>query len=827
MANKILQIDLQNDITPQIGSYDNTGNVTPNNWRNEDGVYSLGPTNVDGTTPYYWFTPTREVTDFDLCWEDYQNSQNTSQYHLEIGDSAGNVVLSAFRSNANYYIGPVNVGTPAYQTWHKMLVEVRKASASSSTVTAYVDGKKVATGTSATLITSAKIALLGHVPDSYYWQNAGQRVRYVTIYDRSYSSKGVNLDGIMTTITGFVNKLKGALSTVAFSGSYNDLSDKPTISTVNDGTLTIQKNGTNVATFTANQSTAATANITVPTAVSELTNDSGYLTSSSNLDASKLTSGTVDIARLPQGALERLIKVANEAARYALTIADVQLGDTVQQLDTGIMYIVTDADHLDSAAGYTEYTAGTAASVPWSGVTGKPTFAAVATSGAYSDLTGTPTIPTVNDATLTIQQNGVNVQTFTANASTNATANIQCVDLSTAQTIAGDKDFTGTTGTHDVIPATTDTYDLGSSAKEYNNAYIKALTVNGTAAGDILTHNASEFVPVTGTSALAGSIVPSTDNAYDLGDSTYGFKDIYTNKLYLKGSTIFKLVDDSFICLGGATAQANGANLTLNGKSRSTSTGEFKLEARDGTYTRQLIGKPDGTLSWSNKNVAMQEDVIPRSGGAVITGSRISRTTDTSELSLDGGSGWEHGSTIALFGKDNGGNIFMAVNAGAPTQYNFMYLYPDGTWTWSGTACQTSSDQRLKQQITQIDDDLLTAWEDVELSQFKYNDAVEQKGKDKARLHTGYVVQQIDEACKKHNVDVSKYGLYCHEEYAEETREVEQADGTKKTEVVRPANEHYSLRYTEALIVECAFLRKKLKELTARIEQLEKGNNVK
>ena len=230
MAIKILQIDLQNDITPQIGSYDNAGGVTPNNWRNEDGVYSLGPTNGQGTTPYYWFTPTQEVTDFDLCWEDYQGrSQTTPQYHLEIGDSTGNVVLSAFRQYSTYSIGPVNVGELAYQTWHKILVEIRKASASSSTVTAYVDGKKVATGTSDTLLTSAKIALLGHVPNVYRWQNAGQRLRYVTIYDRSYTSKGINLDSMMTTITGFVNKLKGALSTVAFSGSYNDLSNKPII----------------------------------------------------------------------------------------------------------------------------------------------------------------------------------------------------------------------------------------------------------------------------------------------------------------------------------------------------------------------------------------------------------------------------------------------------------------------------------------------------------------------------------------------------------------------------------------------------------------------
>lgn len=71
------------------------------------------------------------------------------------------------------------------------------------------------------------------------------------------------------------------LATVATSGSYNDLSNKPTIPTVNDATLTIQKNGTSVATFTANSATATTANITVPTATSELTNDSGFITASS------------------------------------------------------------------------------------------------------------------------------------------------------------------------------------------------------------------------------------------------------------------------------------------------------------------------------------------------------------------------------------------------------------------------------------------------------------------------------------------------------------------------------------------------------------------
>lgn len=62
------------------------------------------------------------------------------------------------------------------------------------------------------------------------------------------------------------------------SNSDSFIKNKPTIPTVNNGTLTIQKNGTNVQTFTANQSGNATANITVPTKTSDLTNDSGFKT---------------------------------------------------------------------------------------------------------------------------------------------------------------------------------------------------------------------------------------------------------------------------------------------------------------------------------------------------------------------------------------------------------------------------------------------------------------------------------------------------------------------------------------------------------------------
>lgn len=91
-----------------------------------------------------------------------------------------------------------------------------------------------------------------------------------------------------------------------------------------------------------------------------------------SVDASKIKSGTIDIDRLPQGALERCVVVADDTERFKLTTTFVQKGDTVKVISTKTMYFVVDDTKLSSEAGYEVYTAGTATSVPWSGVTGKP-----------------------------------------------------------------------------------------------------------------------------------------------------------------------------------------------------------------------------------------------------------------------------------------------------------------------------------------------------------------------------------------------------------------------------------------------------------------------
>ena len=87
-----------------------------------------------------------------------------------------------------------------------------------------------------------------------------------------------------------------------------------------------------------------------------------------NLDAAKITSGTIDIERLPATALERCVVVANDAARFALTTASVQVGDTVKVTATKKMYMVIDSSKLSSEAGYEEYFTST----DWSTITNKP-----------------------------------------------------------------------------------------------------------------------------------------------------------------------------------------------------------------------------------------------------------------------------------------------------------------------------------------------------------------------------------------------------------------------------------------------------------------------
>ena len=199
------------------------------------------------------------------------------------------------------------------------------------------------------------------------------------------------------------------LATVATSGAYSDLTGKPTIPTVNDATLTIKRNGTTVQTFSANASSNKTADISVPSNVSDLVNDSGYLTAATLPVAAANTPGVIKVGA-------GLAITDGTLSATGGGTADSVEWDNVLHRPTDVSYWTNDAGYITGAGLATVATSGSyndltnkptipAAQIQsdWTQTTttakdyikNKPTLAAVATSGAYADLSGTPNLATV------------------------------------------------------------------------------------------------------------------------------------------------------------------------------------------------------------------------------------------------------------------------------------------------------------------------------------------------------------------------------------------------------------------------------------------------
>ena len=115
--------------------------------------------------------------------------------------------------------------------------------------------------------------------------------------------------------------IKGKLSTVAVSGSYNDLSNKPTIPAVGNGTVTIKQAGASKGTFTMNQS----GNTTI-----ELTDNNSWrgiqdnLTSTSTTDSLSAAQGKVLNDKFASYVpTSRTVNGKSLSANISLTASDV------------------------------------------------------------------------------------------------------------------------------------------------------------------------------------------------------------------------------------------------------------------------------------------------------------------------------------------------------------------------------------------------------------------------------------------------------------------------------------------------------------------------
>ena len=157
------------------------------------------------------------------------------------------------------------------------------------------------------------------------------------------------------------------------------------------------------------------------------------------------------------------------------------------------------------------------------------------------------------------------------------------VDLTNNQTVGGNKEFTGTTTAHDVIPSATETYNFGSPSYQWNNAYIKSLTINGVACGDILTHNVSEFVKVT-------------------GNQTIGGVKTFSSNVIIQGSKkVTCNLDYSFIELDGGTTWGKGGSIVLSGQDRSSYANSVLIASKSDTNT-DILQYQNGELKPLSNN---------------------------------------------------------------------------------------------------------------------------------------------------------------------------------------------------------------------------------
>lgn len=171
-----------------------------------------------------------------LAWADTLTKTNNDYVFWNTVDSDGNTIYKRYKYNGTNWIYEYTLNNSSFTAnqWASI-----NSGITSSDVT------QIGTNTT-------NIALKEN--------SSNKSDSYTASSSTTYASTKALVDGLATkqNVIDSSHKLPASnvsgLATVSTSGSYNDLSNKPTIPTVNDGTITITQGGVTKGTFTVNQS---------------------------------------------------------------------------------------------------------------------------------------------------------------------------------------------------------------------------------------------------------------------------------------------------------------------------------------------------------------------------------------------------------------------------------------------------------------------------------------------------------------------------------------------------------------------------------------------
>lgn len=203
-----------------------------------------------------------------------------------------------------------------------------------------------------------------------------------------------------------------------------------------------------------------------------------------------------------------------------------KIAHTHTKAEVGLGNVDNTADSAKSVKYAT--TAGSAGAVAWANVSGKPSFATVATSGSYNDLSNKPTIPTIpsslkNPNALTISLNGTSQGAYdgsSAKAINITASNVGAAPSSHTHKYAGSSSAGGSAN--------------WAQGADYANGAFSNVAVSTNGDGSAYTAFISDFSLGTGASIVMIPNVTSKTTTPTLNVSSTGAKNI---RMRLSSST--------------------------------------------------------------------------------------------------------------------------------------------------------------------------------------------------------------------------------------------------------------------------------------------------
>lgn len=360
---------------------------------------------------------------------------------------------------------------------------------------------------------------------------SGLEGKQATLVD---SGTGQNIKTIDTTATAAQSTSSGesllgtgkiTLHKVSKTGSYNDLLNKPTIPTD-----TNQKVKTSTVTFGNNDVVEIVGGTNVSV--------SGDATAKTiTISATDTDTGATSIETTGSGNAVTTASYSADTRKITLTKGSTFL-TSHQNIKT-----------LDTTATTAQSTSSNEA-IKGSGTV---TLHKVSKTGSYNDLLNKPTIPTVNDATLTIKVEGTSKGTFTANASSDVEIDITASDLG----LSGALKYRGVATTTKPSAGKYIQTVIGSTTYYTSITSTGAATQQNAALGDVIAVGSVEYVCTT-----AGA--SGTNVFTQIGDeSSYALKSITVTGTGALG--------------GGGTLQSNRTITHNAGNAASKSSGLYKI----------------------------------------------------------------------------------------------------------------------------------------------------------------------------------------------------------------------------------------------------------